>query len=175
MRHIQKINSLLNLNFNAHKKSNVESNLVLAGDNSNPYGAKIRELAKKLEIDTKVFFIGEVRETKWSLLKGARCLLLTSYSENFGNVVLEAMAMGTPAVVTSGIGASEVVTQSQSGYVVIRSISAVAEAIVKVIDCPDESLRLGENGKIFVQGKFSWEKIAVEYTNMYEKALQTGY
>ena len=164
----------LDLLLRAYKKSNVESNLVLAGDDSNPYGAEIRELAKKLEIDAKVFFTGQVGETKWSLLKDARCLLLTSHSENFGNVVLEAMAMGTPVVVTSGVGASEVVTQTQSGYVVNRSISAVAEAIVKVIDCPDESLRLGENGKIVVQEEFSWEKIAIDYTNMYEKALQAG-
>lgn len=163
----------LDLLLRAYKKSNVKSNLVLAGDDSNPYGAEIKELAKKLEIDNKVFFIGTVRETKWSLLKGARCLLLTSSSENFGNVVIEAMAMGTPVVVTSGVGASEVVIQSQSGYVVVRSISAVAEAIVKVIDYPDKSLRLGENGKLVVQEEFSWEKIAVKYTNMYEKALQT--
>lgn len=164
----------LDLLLRAYKKSNVESNLVLAGDVSNPYGAKIKELAKELEIDTKVFFIGQVGEIKWSLFKGARCLILTSHSENFGNVVLEAMAMGTPVVVTSAIGASEVVAQSQSGYVVIRSISAVAEAIVKIIDYPAESLRLGENGKIVVQNEFSWEKIAAEYINMYEKARHIG-
>ena len=51
--------------------------------------------------DERIRFLGPVDDIrKWGLLRSARMLVLPSLSENFGNVVLEAMAVGLPVVLT---------------------------------------------------------------------------
>ena len=55
---------------------------------------------------------------KERLFAAARLLVLPSYSENFGNSVLEAMRRGLPAVITDAVGAAEIVRRSGGGLVV---------------------------------------------------------
>ena len=58
----------------------------------------------------RVRFLGPVHgEKKWALLSSAHILALPSYSENFGNVVLEAMAVGCAVIVTPEVGMASVV------------------------------------------------------------------
>ena len=55
---------------------------------------------------------------KERLFAAARVFVLTSYSENFGNTVLEAMRRRVPVVVTPEVGAAEIVRESAGGIVV---------------------------------------------------------
>ena len=79
--------------------------LVVAGYDDDQYRETLLSLADRLGIAHKIQFIGAVTGTrKWALLRQAGMLVLPSYSENFGMVVLEAMAVGCPVVVTSEVG-----------------------------------------------------------------------
>ena len=70
--------------------------LVIAGSDNNSYAKKLKSLVAELKIGN-VSFKGEVKgEKKARLLEQSSLLVLPSLSENFGNVVIEALAVGTP-------------------------------------------------------------------------------
>ena len=82
-----------------------EAELVIAGNDEENYQPFLLALAKKAGVAARYRSLGPVDSTeKWDLLQKARMLVLPSYSENFGNVILEAMAVGCPVVVTPEVG-----------------------------------------------------------------------
>ena len=75
----------------------------LAGEKNGEYYQNLVEQTKELGLSEKVEFLGLVTgEDKDRLYAGAKCLLLMSKSENFGNVVLEALSQGTPVIASTG-------------------------------------------------------------------------
>lgn len=82
-----------------------ESNYVLkiAGpETDKAYVQTLLELVKTLELATKVSFVGQVQgEQKECLYANAWLTILPSHSENFGNVVIESLAQGTPVVAST--------------------------------------------------------------------------
>ena len=88
-----------------------EARLIIAGNDEENYRASLPQAEN-------VRFVGTVSgEAKDQLLRGAAALVLPSYSENFGNAVLEAMAVGTPVVVTPEVGLAAEVERSGAGVV----------------------------------------------------------
>lgn len=82
-----------------------EGILVLTGgDDSHPgYAVELRGRAQALGLNGRVLWLGPVKdEGKVALLQHSVCLVLPSYYESFGNVVLEALAAGTPVLASQG-------------------------------------------------------------------------
>ena len=73
--------------------------------------------------------------------------ILPSILEGFGIVLLEAMAMGIPVVATNVHGIKEVVINGESGILVPpKSADAIADAIFNIIERPELSKKLIEQG-----------------------------
>lgn len=74
--------------------------LLIAGpDSDKTYARKLRQQVQTLTLSAKVTFVGAVRgHRKEQLYANARLLVLPSHSENFGNVVIESLAQGTPVI-----------------------------------------------------------------------------
>ena len=83
----------------AYAKSKVEAKLVLVGSGDEQRLAAVKELAEKLGIVDRVIFAG-FQANPYPLIKHARMLVLSSDSEGFGNVLVEALLCGTPVVST---------------------------------------------------------------------------
>jgi UDP-glucose:(heptosyl)LPS alpha-1,3-glucosyltransferase len=79
-------------------------------------------------------FLG-FRQDVPELLAGADALLLPSWFDAFGNVVGEALACGTPALVSARCGASEWIRDGENGFVVARQdADALARALRALLD-----------------------------------------
>jgi UDP-glucose:(heptosyl)LPS alpha-1,3-glucosyltransferase len=78
---------------------------------------KFQQRAQKLGIETSVRFTGVVKEELPSLYRSADYFVLPSKFDTFALVVLEAMACGLPVVVSSTVGASQLVKEGETGYV----------------------------------------------------------
>lgn len=88
------------VNYFNHRDNKVKLLCVGTGFTLNP----LKEYAQKLEIDNKVFFLG-YRDDIPSLMSAADILVFPSIHEGLGLVVVEAMATGLPAVVSTGVPA----------------------------------------------------------------------
>lgn len=75
----------------------------IAGEKSGQYYESLIKQANELGIFHKIDFLGLVTgENKDRLYANAKCLLLMSKSENFGNVIVESLAQGTPVIASKG-------------------------------------------------------------------------
>ncbi|MBL0210400.1 MAG: glycosyltransferase [Holophagaceae bacterium] len=79
-----------------------EVHLVLAGDPSTPYGAKVRTRVLELGLQDRVHFLGLRRDLP-EILSALDVFLLPSAFEGLGIVALEAQAVGCPCMVSEGI------------------------------------------------------------------------
>jgi hypothetical protein len=77
----------------------------------------------------------------------AHLFVLPSYSENFGNTVLEAMRRGLPIVVTPEVGAAEIVRTSGAGLVVAGDLEPLSSAIRLLTAHPILARSMGEAGR----------------------------
>jgi glycosyltransferase involved in cell wall biosynthesis len=106
---------------------------------------------------------------KQALLGGARAVVLTSYSENFGNVVLEAMAAGTPAVVTPEVGLSTVVRDAGAGLVPDGTPDEIAQALRQLWQDPSSAGAMGQRGAAVAREHFTWDAVAARMLELYEQ------
>jgi UDP-glucose:(heptosyl)LPS alpha-1,3-glucosyltransferase len=85
---------------------------------------KWKEAAAARGLARRVRFLGFRRDVP-ALLAGADGLLLPSWFDAFGNVVAEALACGTPALVSASCGAAEWIRDGENGFVVARQDAAL--------------------------------------------------
>jgi len=149
--------------------------LVIAGNDEEDYLPDLQKVAAESGVKERVTFItrsisGADRE---ALLQTASLLVLSSYSENFGNVVPEAMVRGVPVVVTEEVGAKGIVEASGGGVVVdADSLAVVIDELLK------DSGRLdvmGQRGKEWVEGNLTWGIVAAEMEGLYLSVAGRGF
>ncbi|MEO5370249.1 MAG: glycosyltransferase [Magnetococcus sp. DMHC-1] len=146
--------------------------LVVAGNDEDGYRQHLEQLIAQLNLTDRVHFIGAVDEQqKWGLLQQARVLALTSYSENFGNVVLEAMQMGCPVVVTAEVGLARTVSETACGMVNSGDPTTLAEQLRYMLDHPEAGKNHGRNGQRAVQERFTWDAVGTSMTALYRDIL----
>lgn len=145
--------------------------LVIAGNDDEGYRSTIDRLAAVAGVGQRLVFCGPVDAAgKSALLARAQVLVLPSYSENFGNVVLEAMAAGCPVVVTPEVGIAEIVRNAEAGWVIEGTPQNLGAALAKLSADPELRAAMGARGRA-AAGKFSWAAIAERMESAYRGIL----
>ena len=123
----------------------------------------LTQMAQDLGIADRVTFLGFQRDP-FSHMRRADIFVLSSRWEGFGNVLVEAMAMGTPVVSTDcPHGPAEIIEDNLTGLLVpTESPEALAVALQRLIDDPDLRLQLGQAGQTRAQD-FSATRIGAAY------------
>ncbi len=146
-----------------------EVRLVIAGNDEDDYQPTIEALATAVGVRDRVVFAGTVLGAdKAALVTGACALVLPSYSENFGNVVLEAMAAGRPVIVTPEVGVADVVRDSGAGLVVPGSPDALGGAIASLVANPARREEMGVRGRDTAR-RYSWDSVAAQMERLYQE------
>lgn len=141
--------------------------LIIAGDDEDGYRATIESMARRLGVAERVTFVGPVSGgDKMALLRAARALVLPSYSENFGNVVLESMAAGRPAIVTPEVGVADVVRSSGAGLICDGGAEALGRALAHLMDDAATADRMGARGLVAAQ-RYTWDGVAAQMEQLY--------
>lgn len=149
-----------------------EAHLIVAGNDEESLLPRLREQAERNGTIGRIEFAGPVSgAVKQRLLETAVALVLPSHSENFGNVVLEAMAAATPVIVSPVVGLAGAVAESGVGFVVDRSPAAVATAVRQLLRDPDEAGAMGRRGRALVESRYTWTRVAAEMEHQYEELI----
>lgn len=118
------------------KVTHAGATLDIVGDG--PLRADLEREAARLGIGDRVRFMGYLRDPS-AAYRQARCLVLTSKRESFGNVVAEALDHGLPVVATATDGPSEILEHGRFGAVVpIGDAAAIAQAIDEALAAPGD-------------------------------------
>jgi glycosyltransferase involved in cell wall biosynthesis len=92
--------------------------LVMCGPDQVGWGARLMEMAKRLNIAERVTWTGMVSgDLKWGAVRAAEVFVLPSHQENFGIVVAEALACGTPALISNKVNIWREVKNHGAGIV----------------------------------------------------------
>ena len=146
--------------------------LVIAGNDEEDYLPKLRVLAQELGIAERVHFIGPASDhDKWALYAAAELFVLPSYSENFGNVVAEAMAMGCPVIVTPEVGIAALVAEAGAGMVSSGEPAQLATAITALLEDAARRREYGRRGQELVRNRLSWSGVAALTEKLYAQVL----
>ncbi len=146
--------------------------LALAGPDDEHYRPQLERQARELGVDDRVRFLGPVDgKDKAALLHRTAALVLPSYSENFGNAALEAMAAGRPVVVTPEVGLAAPVRESGAGIVVEGEPRRLGEALRGLIADPGRADEMGRRGARVARERFGWAAIAREMEAVYATAV----
>jgi len=151
-----------------------ESNfvLVIAGSGAPDYVNQIKDLLKTHDICDRTHMIGFVKsETKNLYLQGADIFALTSHSENFGIAAIEALAAGTPVLITDGVAIAPMVKEQAIGYVTKLDVEAIASIIQEFFDHPDIAKQKGDRATLYIAEHYSWAKITRRLMAVYENLL----
>lgn len=145
-------------------------NLVLAGPDEMNMVSSLR-----IEDTDRIQYVGEVEgETKWQLLAESSVFVLPSYSENFGVVVAEALAAGTPVITTHGTPWKSLEDECCGRWIPMDRASLLS-TLRSVLAMSDEELReMGNRGKAFALREFGWNGIATEMQQVYKWILGEG-
>jgi len=145
-----------------------ELHLLIAGNDEEDYQPALETLAKQNGVAHRIRFVGPAYGTdKLVLLNRATALVLPSYSENFGNVVLEAMSAGCPVVVTPEVGAADIVRESDAGLVLDGDPDRLAKGIANLVADPDRLKEMARRGVHAVSARYSWDAVAGDMERLY--------
>ena len=123
----------------------------------------------------RVRFVGEINGVaKYDFLSASDIYVLPSFTENFGITVAEALACGTPAIVSRGTPWHGV-GNNRCGWWVENTPGVLAETMRQAMSISDEERSaMGKNGKEWIRRDFSWEGIGAKMKAAYEWLLNGG-
>lgn len=114
-----------------------------------------RALAKRLGVETRVHFMGPVANADLpQLYRAADAVVMPSASEGLANAWVEALACGTPIVISNAGGAAELVTSPIAGRIVERTPDAIAAAVRTILADPPAP----PNVAATLAGRFDWDR-----------------
>ncbi|MBD2164352.1 glycosyltransferase [Calothrix membranacea FACHB-236] len=148
---------------------------VIAGSGSKEYEAEIKSLLVTAGISDRTRFAGFVEgETKNMFMQGSDLFVLTSYAENFAVVVLEALAVGLPVLITPSVALASLVQQYELGYVSPMNVSAIASALENYLSYPQQVKQMGERARQIITENYTWEKIAARMIDNYKTIIDNN-
>jgi glycosyltransferase involved in cell wall biosynthesis len=148
-----------------------EWKLVLAGDGDAEYVSLLRGLAEREGLSERVVFAGWLQgEQKRVMLQRASLLALTSYQENFGLCVVEAMACGVPVIISPHVNLAPEVEEAGAGWVTPLEVGALESTLAEIMGDPHGRARRGAAGKDLVRRRFTWGAVANQLVLLYDSA-----
>lgn len=146
--------------------------LVIAGEG--PERSDLEALADDLGLTGSVHFPGYL-SPPFPYMHRASLFVLSSRWEGFGNVLVEAMAVGTPVVSTDcRYGPAEIIDDGESGLLVPpEDPEALATAVVRVLETPTLAERLARKGKER-SGNFDAPRVVARYERLFEAVAEQG-
>jgi len=142
---------------------------IIAGNEEDGHATKLRDLIEKRGLSERVTLLSRQISgaDKAALFEQCKFFVLPSFSENFGNTVLEAMIYAKPVIVSESAGAVELVKRHGCGLSCQPEENSIATAIKIMMAAPDQLIGMGEKGRVAVLENYGWTHIAQAMCSAY--------
>jgi glycosyltransferase involved in cell wall biosynthesis len=144
--------------------------LVIVGPDEGGYQGEVERMVAAGGLTGRVVFTGMLRgREKLEALADADLFVLPSYTENFGVAVVEALAAGTPVVVSDRVNLHPEITAAGVGGVVPLGAAALAAELDRWLG--DDALRAAAAARArpFVRERYDWRQIAARWVEHYRR------
>lgn len=149
--------------------------LELVGPSENGHRAQLEQQAAELGLDNAVVFSGPVDDAdKWHKYAAADLFVLPTHSENFGIVVVEALAAGVPVLTTTGAPWQEL-EDHNCGWWVPPEPDAIKNALATATAQDEDILAgMGRRGRSLVESTYTWAAVGRKMKEAYEWIVEGG-
>jgi glycosyltransferase involved in cell wall biosynthesis len=144
--------------------------LRIAGSGDPAYVAALQQKAGELGISERCLWLGFLEGTaKWEALRQAHWFVLPSAAENFGIAVVEALAAGTPVIVSPQVAVAESIASAGAGLISESDPALLAEALATALNGPSTRMRIA--ARSLAGENYSWKTIASQLSATYTHLL----
>ena len=156
----------LDIVFSAFKdiqSRSTNTKLTLVGPDNNGY---LKNLIKTVDNVEYEWIPGLYGDDKILEIIKADVFILPSYSENFGNVILESLLFGTPVITSTGTPWGKIVPEIQCGWICQpEKESFLNECLASINTDRKELINIGARGQDYIKANYSWDSIALSFSN----------
>lgn len=149
-------------------KEMMDLNFIICGEGN--LMDEIQKIIRTEKLETKVILTGWIPHDKLSdYLNEMKLLVLPSYTEGLPNILLEAMACGTPVLATPIGAIPDIVKEGETGFLLkSNDPKHIADRVIKLLNQPELLEKVSINSYKYVRENFSYEKTL----QVWQKILQ---
>ncbi len=146
--------------------------IVIAGPDEQGHRAEVEALIHQKGLQESFEFTGNLsHEEKWPYYYGADVFVLPTHSENFGIVVVEALACGLPVVITKG-APWDVLEREKCGWWIDIGVKPLTSTLKEIVNMDPAQLKaIGQRGISLAREQFTWQRTANDMIALYEWML----
>jgi len=149
----------------------VPYSLTIAGDGDPGYIEQLKQLAKSAGVVQNIKWIGFQGKNKFNLLAEHDLLVLPSHDENFGNVVIESLSVGTAVLISKFVGLADFVSDNELGWVCDPVENQIAEKINRINKNRDRLDDIREKAPGLIRREYNEQQLVNRYIDMYRSVI----
>lgn len=165
----------LDILLHALPRLNIPYHLTIAGDGDENYISVLKNIAHYNHSDNNISWIGFQNESKFNIFNDHDLLILPSYNENFGNVVIESLSAGTSVLISEQVGLADYVIKNNLGWVCQTTPHSVSNAINEIgAKGMDMLAAIRMNAPAIIHRDFDDQQLIKKYIEMYQQIIHRG-
>jgi glycosyltransferase involved in cell wall biosynthesis len=144
------------------KNLGINAELIIVGDGDPAYRRRLMELVRSKGLKGSVMFAGKLGSAIQAI-RSSDAVLICSRSEAFGRVTIEGMLAGKPVIGARSGATPELISERINGVLyTCGDPDDLAQKISWLYSNPSEAIRLGQNGKMWAEQKFTMDRYGRE-------------
>ncbi|EDM37137.1 hypothetical protein PBAL39_05043 [Pedobacter sp. BAL39] len=142
--------------------------LTIAGNGTDSYIKQLKTIAADLQLEQHITWKGFAFEDKFRMLAAHDLLVLPSHDENFGNVVIESLSVGTAVLLGTGVGLADYVSSNQLGWVSSNDVETLSRFLHYADQHREQLAMIRERSPQRISVDFDDRHLLHQYQNMYQ-------
>lgn len=164
----------LELLFGALAQTAIPYQLTIAGSGDEEYVATLKKLSEQYKIDAQIDWVGFKSNDKYELIAAHHLLVLPSYDENFGNVVIESLAVGTAVLISKEVGLAAYTESKQLGWICETNAQSVQNCLEEIYADPTKLNAISKQAPSIIRDDFKEAALIKQYYKMYNQISKHG-
>jgi glycosyltransferase involved in cell wall biosynthesis len=161
----------LEILFDALVNVNIPYTLTIAGGGSPDYINRLKSLAEEKGIAPHLNWIGFQGDNKFEVLQQHDLMVLPSYDENFGNVVIESLSVGTAVLISKNVGLFNYVEEQQLGWACDNNAASFRKMLESIEQDRNSLAKIRQQAPAIIRKDFDEENLRKRYLEMYQQII----